>query len=283
MSKRNALLLMVLVTLIWSTNGLMIKLVSWTPMAISGSRSLLAAAVLLPFLGKPRNLVSFDTMVGGIAFAGALILFVIATKLTTAANAIFLQLTAPVYVALLSGWILGERIRTLDWIITGIIISGMLLFFSDNLTVDGFWGNICAIIGGICWAVFVLFSRRQKDDAPLKIPILGHLICALVGVPFIIATGLPETGGFWIIPMGAIGAGLSFVLYTAVIMRLKAIEAVIAQTIEPIFNPIWVFLVVGETPGPWALVGGIVVLTSVTLHAVLRQQADGTLERVYSD
>ncbi len=283
MSKRNALLLMVLVTLIWSTNGLMIKLISWTPMAISGSRSLLAAAVLLPFLGKPRNLVSFDTMVGGVAFAGALILFVIATKLTTAANAIFLQLTAPVYVALLSGWILGERIRTLDWIITGIIISGMLLFFSDNLTVDGFWGNVCAIIGGICWAVFVLFSRRQKDDAPLKIPILGHLICALVGVPFIIAAGLPETGGFWIIPMGAIGAGLSFVLYTAVIMRLKAIEAVIAQTIEPIFNPIWVFLVVGETPGPWALVGGIVVLTSVTLHAVLRQQADGTLERVYSD
>ncbi len=283
MSKRNALLLMVLVTLIWSTNGLMIKLVSWTPMAISWSRSLLAAAVLLPFLGKPRNLVSFDTMVGGIAFAGALILFVIATKLTTAANAIFLQLTAPVYVALLSGWILGERIRTLDWVITGIIISGMLLFFSDNLTVDGFWGNICAIIGGICWAVFVLFSRRQKDDAPLKIPILGHLICALVGVPFIIAAGLPETGGFWIIPMGAIGAGLSFVLYTAVIMRLKAIEAIIAQTIEPIFNPIWVFLVVGETPGPWALVGGIVVLTSVTLHAVLLQQADGTLERVYSD
>ena len=283
MSKRNALFLMVLVTLIWSTNGLMIKLVSWTPMAISGSRSLLAAAVLLPFLGKPRNLVSFDTMVGGIAFAGALILFVIATKLTTAANAIFLQLTAPVYVALLSGWILGERIRTLDWVITGIIISGMLLFFSDNLTVDGFWGNVCAIIGGICWAVFVLFSRRQKDDAPLKIPILGHLICALVGVPFIIAAGLPETGGFWIIPMGAIGAGLSFVLYTAVIMRLKAIEAVIAQTIEPIFNPIWVFLVVGETPGPWALVGGIVVLTSVTLHAVLRQQADGILERVYSD
>jgi len=211
------------------------------------------------------------------------ILFVIATKLTTAANAIFLQLTAPVYVALLSGWIIGERIRTLDWVITGIIISGMLLFFSDNLTVDGFWGNVCAIIGGICWAVFVLFSRRQKDDAPLKIPILGHMICTLVGVPFIIAAGLPETGGFWIIPMGAIGAGLSFVLYTAVIKRLKAIEAIIAQTIEPIFNPIWVFLVVGETPGPWALVGGIVVLTSVTLHAVLRQQADGILERVYSD
>jgi len=283
MSKRNALLLMVLVTLIWSTNGLMIKLISWTPMAISGLRSLLAAAVLLPFIGKPRNLVSFNTMVGGVAFAGTLITFVIATKLTTAANAIFLQLTAPVYVALLSGWILGERIRTLDYVFTGIIISGMLLFFSDNLTVDGFWGNMCAIVGGICWAVFVLFSRRQKDDVPLKIPILGHLICALVGVPFIISAGLPETGGFWIIPMGAIGAGLSFVLYTAVIKHLKAIEAIIAQTIEPIFNPIWVFLVVGETPGPWALVGGIVVLTSVTLHAVLRQQADRTLERVYSD
>ncbi|WP_319288040.1 DMT family transporter, partial [Desulfosarcina sp.] len=134
-SKRNALLLMVLVTLIWSANGLLIKLVSWSPMSISGLRSLFALAVLLPFLGRPRHLVSFDTLAGGLGFAGALITFVIATKLTTAANAIFLQLTAPIYVALLSGWILGERVRTLDWVITGIIISGMLLFFGDNLTV----------------------------------------------------------------------------------------------------------------------------------------------------
>ena len=274
MSKRNALLLMVLVTLIWSTNGLLIKLVSWSPMAISGLRSLFAALVLLPFLGNPSHLVSFDTLVGGFGFAGALITFVIATKLTTAANAIFLQLTAPVYVALLSGWILGEHVRVLDWVITGIIFSGMLLFFGDNLTVDGFWGNICAIISAICWAVFVLFSRRQKNDSPLKIPILGHVICALSGIPFIIISGLPESGWFWIIPMGTIGAGLSFVLYTVVIKRLKAIEAIITQTIEPIFNPIWVFLAVGETPGSWALLGGIVVLSSVTMHAVLREKTD---------
>ncbi len=74
--------------------------------------------------------------------------------------------------------------------------------------------------------------------------------------------------------MGTIGAGLSFVLYTLVIKRLKAIEAIITQTIEPVFNPIWVFLVVGETPGPWALLGGMIVLSSVTLHAVLRQQTE---------
>ena len=274
MSKQNALLLMVLVTLIWSSNGLLIKLVVWSPMSISGLRSLFAILVLLPFLGKPRHLVSFDTLMGGLGFAGALVTFVIATKLTTAANAIFLQLTAPVYVALLSGWILGERVRVLDWVITGIILSGMLLFFGDNLTVDGFWGNICAIISAICWAIFVLFSRRQKDDSPLKIPILGHGICVLVGIPFIVISGLPESGWFWIIPMGTIGAGLSFVLYTVVIKHLKAIEAIITQTIEPVFNPIWVFLAVGETPGPWALLGGMVVLSSVTLHAFLRQKTD---------
>jgi drug/metabolite transporter (DMT)-like permease len=265
---------MVLVTLIWSSNGLLIKLVSWSPMSISGLRSLFAVVVLLPIMGKPRHLVSFDTIAGGVGFAGALFTFVIATKLTTAANAIFLQLTAPIYVALLSGWILGERVRVLDWVITGIIISGMLLFFGDNLTIDSYWGNISAIISAICWALFVLFSRRQKDDVPLKIPILGHVICTLLGIPFIISAGLPESGWVWIIPMGAIGAGLSFVLYTAVIKRLKAIEAIITQTVEPIFNPIWVFLALGETPGPWALLGGMVVLSSVTLHAVLRQRTD---------
>jgi drug/metabolite transporter (DMT)-like permease len=243
-------------------------------MPIAGLRSLVAAAVLLPFLGKPRHWVSFDTLAGGVGFAGALFTFVIATKLTTAANAIFLQLTAPIYVALLSGWILGERVRVLDWVITGTIISGMLLFFGDNLTIDGYWGNICAIISAICWALFVLFARRQKDDAPLKIAILGHVICALSGIPFMVTAGPPESGLFWIILMGAVGAGLSFVLYTAVIKRLKAIEAIITQTIEPVFNPIWVFLVVGETPGTWALLGGMVVLSSVTLHAILRQRID---------
>jgi len=273
MSKHRAVLLMVMVTLIWSANGLFIKLVDWTPMAISGLRSLFAVVALLPFLAKPRSLISFDTICGGIAFAGALITFVIATKLTTAANAIFLQLTAPIYVALFSWWILGERINRLDWIITALILTGMTLFFGDQLTIEGLWGNVSAIISSICWAAFVLFSRRQKEKSPLKIPILGHLICVLTGIPFIVAAGPPASGWFWIIPMGAIGAGLSFVLYTAVIKRLKAIEAVIAQMIEPIFNPIWVFLVVGEAPGRWALLGATVVLASITLHAVLQQES----------
>ena len=142
---------MVLVTLIWSANGLLIKLVDWPPMAISGLRSSFAVVALLPFVGKPRKWLSMESLAGGTAFAGALITFVIATKLTTAANAIFLQLTAPVYVALLSWWILKERISALDWIITGIILGGMLLFFGDNLTMEGFWGNMSAILSAVCW------------------------------------------------------------------------------------------------------------------------------------
>ena len=273
MSKKSALFLMVLVTLIWSANGLLIKLVDWPPMAISGLRSLLAVAALLPFMSKPHQWFSLSTLAGGAGFAVALVTFVIATKLTTAANAIFLQLTAPVYVALFSWWILKERISALDWIITIAILGGMLLFFGDNLTMEGFWGNISAILSAVCWAVFVLFYRKEKDDAPLKIPIMGHVICVLTGLPFVIYAGWwPTAGGIWIIPMGAVGAGLSFVLYTWVIKRLEAIEAVITQTIEPIFNPIWVFLVVGEKPGPWALLGGGIVLLSITLHAILRQK-----------
>jgi drug/metabolite transporter (DMT)-like permease len=273
MSKQNALFLMLLVTLIWSANGLLIKLVDWTPMAISGLRSSFAVVALLPFVGKPRKWFSMESLTGGAAFAGALVTFVIATKLTTAANAIFLQLTAPVYVALFSWWILKERISALDWIVTAVIMGGMLLFFGDNLTMEGFWGNISAILSAVCWAVFVLFYRKEKDDAPLKIPIIGHIICTLTGLPFVIDAGWwPTSGGIWIIPMGALGAGLSFVIYTWVIKRLEAIEAIITQTIEPVFNPIWVFLVVGEKPGPWALLGGGIVLTSITLHALLRQR-----------
>jgi len=273
MPKQNAFFLMVLVTLIWSANGLMIKLVDWPPIAISGLRSLFAVIALLPFMRKPSRWLSFRTLAGGGGFAGALVTFVIATKLTTAANAIFLQLTAPVYVALLSGWILKERITLLDWLVTGAILLGMLLFFGDRLTMEGYWGNLSAILSAVCWAIFVLIYRREKDDAPLKIPIIGHIICVLTGLPFVMTAGWwPSSGGIWIIPMGTVGAGLSFVLYTWVIKRLAAIEAVITQTIEPIFNPVWVFLVVGERPGPWALLGGVIVLFSVTLHAIFRKE-----------
>ena len=248
---------MVLVTLIWSGNGLLIKLVDWPPMAISGLRSLFAVVALLAFMGRPKQWLSLSTLAGGVGFAGALITFVVATKLTTAANAIFLQLTAPVYVALFSWWILKERISVLDWIATAVIMGGMLLFFGDDLTAEGFWGNMSAILSAVCWAIFVLFYRKEKDDAPLKIPIIGHVICVLTGLPFVIEAGWwPTAGGIWIIPMGAVGAGLSFVLYTWVIKRLEAIEAIITQTIEPIFNPVWVFLVVNEKPGLWALLGG---------------------------
>jgi drug/metabolite transporter (DMT)-like permease len=138
---------------------------------------------------------------------------------------------------------------------------------------EGYWGNLSAILSAVCWAIFVLIYRREKDDAPLKIPIIGHIICVLTGLPFVMTAGWwPSSGGIWIIPMGTVGAGLSFVLYTWVIKRLAAIEAVITQTIEPIFNPVWVFLVVGERPGPWALLGGVIVLFSVTLHAILRKE-----------
>lgn len=147
----------------------------------------------------------------------------------------------------------GLLIKLVDWVVTAVIMGGMLLFFGDNLTVEGFWGNISAILSAVCWAVFVLSYRKEKDDAPLKIPIIGHIICTLGGLPFIIHAGWwPAAGGVWIIPMGAVGAGLSFVLYTWVIRRLEAIEAVITQTIEPVFNPVWVLIVVGEKPGSWA-------------------------------
>ena len=106
-------------------------------------------------------MMSMDTLAGAIGFAGALITFVIATKLTTAANAIFLQLTAPVYVALFSGWILGEKVKPLDWIITGIIMSGMVLFFGDKLTIQGFWGNKV-----LCYGVMERVKENFGDGSP---------------------------------------------------------------------------------------------------------------------
>ena len=270
MSDRKALLLLLVVILIWSANGFLIKLISWNPLAISGFRGALGALLILVFLGKPRNLFSFYCMGGAIANAAAQITFISATKLTTAANAIFLQLTAPIYVALFARWFLKERSNASDWITTVAVIIGMILFFSDELTATGYWGNICGIVSGISWAWFILFLRKHKDESPLQVVFLGHVICAISGFPFMVSAMPASSSWVWLIILGFIGAGLSFMLYATVIKYLKAIEVVLVQTIEPILNPIWVLLIVGEIPGPWAIIGGIVVLTSVTFHSVIR-------------
>ena len=155
LSHRKAIVLMLGVILIWSSNGFLIKLISINPLAITGLRSAFAAVTILVYLRRIRFAPSVNLIGGAIAFSAAQFLWISATKLTTSANAIFLQLTAPIYVVLFSSWFLKEEATAKDWLATVAVISGMTLFFGDKLTTAGFWGNICGIGSGIGWAWFI--------------------------------------------------------------------------------------------------------------------------------
>ena len=238
-------------------------------MAIAGVRSAIAVLVLLAVLHRPRITWSFAQVGAAIAYVGSTVLFVVATKLTTAANAILLQYTAPIYIALFGAWFLGERATWFDWITIFVVMGGMVLFFLDELTTGGFWGNVCAISSGVTFASFILFMRKQKSDSPLESVLLGNILTALVGLPFMFKTMPTAASWVGLILLGVFQLGLSHVLYATAIKHITALEAILISVIEPILNPLWVLLVLGEAPGPWAFLGGFVVLVSVTVRYII--------------
>jgi len=253
---------------LWSTGGLLIKYVSWNPLAITGMRSAISAVLIIVFLKKPRFHFSFHQVGGALCFTGTVIFFVSATKLTTAANAILLQYTAPIYTALFSRRFLNEKTHWFDWIAVAAVFCGIFLFFLDDLTLGGYYGNLLALAAGAAAAWLGLFLRKQKDSSPIESVLLGNIIAAFIGFPFMFSSKLAFNDWIGLLLLGVFQLGLSYILYAHAIKQVKALDAMLIFTIEPILNPVWVFLFMGEVPGQWALVGGTVVLVSLVSRAI---------------
>jgi drug/metabolite transporter (DMT)-like permease len=267
--RRRAVIFLILAALLWSSGGLLIKLIAWNPMAIAATRSAIAAIVMLAFRRHMKFSWSIAQLGGAACYAAMVILFVAANKWTTAANAILLQYTAPVYVALFSYWFLRERITKFDLAAIAAALGGMLLFFLDELTRGGFWGNVAAILSGMAFAGTVLFLRKQKDSSPLASVFLGNFLTFLVGLPSVFQ-GIPDAAGWLgLLLLGVFQLGFSYILYAEAIKHVTALEAILIPILEPVLNPVWVFLLIGERPGPWAIVGGFIVLLSVTARCLL--------------
>lgn len=267
MEKRTrAIIYLIITAVLWSLGGVLIKSVKWNPIAIAGARSAISSLLIIAYIRKPRFTWSFDQILAAIFYAGTVILFVSANKLTTAANAILLQYGAPIYVAILGSVILKEKTTLADWITIAVVIFGMFLFFLDELQPGNLFGNIVAILSGIAFALYIIFMRKQKDESPIESTLLGNILTAIIGLPFMLNSS--PTGSSWIgiILLGTVQLGLSYILYSIAIKEVTALEAILIPIIEPILNPIWVFLVMGETPGRWAFIGGSIILISVILR-----------------
>lgn len=250
---------------------MLIKLIatSWSGLAVAGGRGIIAALFLWLTNRNLRFHLSRDQMIGALGYAACTVTFCTATTLTSAANAILLQYTAPIWVALLGAWFLGERATRADWFTIVVALGGMTLFFKDSLTLGHLDGDVLAVLSGVFFASMTIALRKQKDGSPVESIILGNLLAFVIGLPWIIQSpALPPSGWIALLALGIVQLGMSYWLYARAIRHVTALEAVLIPVVEPILNPVWVLLFMHEKPSRWALVGGAVVLGAVTVRAV---------------
>ena len=261
--------LLLLAAICWSLGGVLIKWVQWPPLAVASGRGLIAALFLAAVCFRRLHFTWSPVQLGAaLAYALTTVTFVAATKLTTAANAILIQYTAPVWVALLGAWFLHEHPRPGDWTVMGLVFAGMGIFLYDGLRFSGLLGNLLAISSGVTFAALVLLLRKQKDGSPIESIILGNVLAFLIGLPWLVqAPAMPADSWIALGALGTVQLGISYLLYAKAVKHVTALEAVLIPVIEPILNPIWVMLVLGEKPTGLALLGGAVVIGAVTWRA----------------
>ena len=266
--RRKALLFIALAAALWSTSGVLVKIISWQPVAILAGRSLFSSAVFLVYLRRfPTNWTRWK-LIASAAYILTQLLFIASTKLTTAANAIFLQYTAPIYVVLLAFWFLREKPSRTDWGSMFVIFLGLLLFFGDKLSASGLNGNILAVSSGVTSALMTVSLRAQKDGTPAESILIANIFTAVFGFPFVLQETWTITNWLIILYLGLFQIGLSFLLFTKAIKHIPALETNLVSMLEPVLNPAWVFLFLGESMGSYALLGGLIVLGGVALSAI---------------
>jgi DME family drug/metabolite transporter len=274
-------LLIVAAILLWSTAGVAIKLCSLAPWQIAGGRSLIAAATLWALLPSARRLPRPGSLWIALAYLTTVLAYSLAIKLTTAANAIFLQYTGPLYVLLLGPWILGERAKRSELLTLPFFAVGLLLFFVGDLSPGQSWGNILALISGVGYALLILGLRKSAEEGPAAM-VLGNLLAAAIAAPMALQGSLPSVTDWGLLLfLGVFQLGAAYALFARGVRHASALEASLLGYLEPVLNPIWVALFIGELPGRWALIGGAVILAaalSITLMPYLQGRAKPTAD-----
>ncbi len=269
MSRSTALgiLAMVATAFLWSIAGLFIKVIDWHPFTIAGFRSLIASFVVLIYVKRPHIHWSFPQVAATVCNAATMMLFVSANKTTTSANAIILQYIAPACTAFIGAWLLKERARIEHWIAIALVAAGIIVMFMDKLGGGRTLGNILALLSGITFSFYFVFMRMQKEGSPIESILLSHWLTAAIGLGASLFLPAPH---FTVRSVGAIGVlgvvqiGVAAILFVTAIKRISAVTANLIAVIEPVFNPLWVFLALGEAPGSKTLIGGAVIIAAVT-------------------
>lgn len=264
MEHKKAILLTCGTALLWSLAGLNIKMIPWMPFAIAGGRSAIASLLLFPTIQKSSCKKIDKAAVGGaLCYAAFNYCFIFSTKYATSAIAIMMQYTAPIYVAVLAWLFLKERITKADIISMAFVLGGMLLFFTDSAGGGTAIGKVVAIFNGITFAGVSIFLRLQKDRNPVMSVFLGNVISAIIGIPYMLQAGPLSFQGLLFLFLAGFLCAFTYALYAIASTGLSALETVLLPVIDPVMNPVWVFLFLGEAPGIKSIIGASIVLVAV--------------------
>ena len=268
------LLFVLAAALLWSTGGLFIKWTSLSGLALSFWRSFFATFVVALFTRHEGFGLNRLTAAASLLYAVLLILFVMATKETTAANAIFLQYTAPVYLLIFEPLIYKEQFRARDLVTVVICVGAMALFFVGQLRPQDVTGNLFALASGLCFALYFLLLRHPKAREVNRASsvIYGNILAVILTAPWGVAA-IPHMtlhDAQSVAYLGVVQLGIAYTLFTVAMARgVRSLDAGIVCYIEPVLNPLWVFLVLGEQPSRWALLGGSIIIAAVICHMLL--------------
>jgi DME family drug/metabolite transporter len=272
-ARRRGVLLVAAAALLWSTGGIGIKAVAAPPLKVTFYRSLFAAISLMLFLPRrswasrrwsstPLFLLSI------VCYAACLTTFVVATKWTTAANAIFLQYAGAIWVMLFSPIVVREPMRARDAVAIAVALGGMALFFVGHFDTRGMSGNVLALLSSFFFAALILSLRREPGAAQATVT-WGNVLTAASVLPFILPDlGLTLVSLGILVFLGAIQIALAYFLFTRGLESVTATQASITGMLEPVSNPIWVFLILGERPSAFAIGGAAIVLAAIAWHTM---------------
>jgi drug/metabolite transporter (DMT)-like permease len=277
-NKNRSIVEMLICATLWSTAGIFIKLIPWNALAITGMRSLIAGLTILVYIQAKRYriVVKKRTVVPAIIMAAVYICFVMANKLTTAANAIVLQFTSPLFIVIFSAIFYHKKIKKADLIAVLVTFGGIALFFFDQLKPGYLLGNIVAIVAGMFMAFMYMAMGDIKGEEKFSAAFMGQMFAFLGGLPAIIITK-PEFSGMpllYIALLGVFQLGIAYTLYTRASEYCPPLACCLLGAVEPLLNPVWVAIFDGEVPGVFALIGGVIVITAVTVWCIVSGKED---------
>ena len=271
--RRKGQILMLICSVLWSISGIMIKYISWSPFLIAGVRSLISAGVIAIYMRATGKKISVckKSLEIGVCLCGCVTCFVIANKMTTAANAIVLQYIAPAFVLMISYFVLKQKLEKMEIAVVLLTFGGIILFFMDELKLGNIMGNIIAIISGLFMAIMFVLNGDADIDTKTTGILSAHLLTALIGIPvgaFMTAAAPQPMEILLIIILGVVQLGIPYVLYAQASSLISPLSCSLIGMIEPLLNPLWVAVFYGEVPGIYALFGGIIVIASVVVYNI---------------